>query len=69
MRWLVIKEIKTTQFDTIFNKIEKYDNLIHVIIGPRQVGKTILSKQIIKQFSKKSQYVPTEGDLRDADRR
>lgn len=51
-----MKSIKRDLFDTIKNRLAAEVKTIQVIVGPRQVGKTTLIKQIMDSFSYKNFY-------------
>ncbi|MFG1493957.1 ATP-binding protein [Halobacteriovorax sp. ZH4_bin.1] len=47
----------------VIDKLEVLNDLIHVIIGPRQVGKTTSVKQIAENVSYNSFYTTADGEI------
>lgn len=64
--------VRKTLFQAVLENLQGEPNLIQVIIGPRQVGKTTLALQILKKWDKPKIYysadtpdVPTRGWIAD----
>ena len=58
---------KRTLFQKVMEQVTDSRNFMQVLAGPRQVGKTTLSQQIIKNISSPSHYASADGySLRDA---
>lgn len=53
--------IKRDIEDSLLDKIKSLPELIHVIIGPRQVGKTTAIKKVISAYKKTSKYITADG--------
>jgi len=43
-----ITQINRTLVDVLINRIKESDPLIQVLLGPRQIGKTTIVKEVIK---------------------
>ena len=60
------KEYKRPVFNKILKRINEKRNFIQILAGPRQVGKTILARQIINDYKSPVHYVSAdEPTLRD----
>lgn len=66
------KYLRKTLFQALLGNLRGEPNLIQIIIGPRQVGKTTLALQILKKWGKPKIYysadtpdVPTRGWIAD----
>lgn len=53
------------QFDVIKSRLEEPRRFIQIITGPRQVGKTTLTKQVLNALSIPYQYISADGAQRD----
>ena len=58
-----MENLELPQKGLILSKINELRDLIHVIIGPRQVGKTTTVKQIKDSFKGNSQYITADGEV------
>lgn len=58
-----MEKLELPQKKIISNKINELNDLVHVIIGPRQVGKTTTVKQVKNDFNGKSQYITADGEV------
>ena len=52
--------IRTELFNILYQRLEKKRQFIQVVIGPRQVGKTTLVQQVLKQLAIPSHYVSAD---------
>jgi hypothetical protein len=48
---------------TIINRIKKAPEIIHILIGPRQVGKTTAALQILNEWKNHSLYVTADDPI------
>ncbi|MBM3712593.1 MAG: ATP-binding protein [Actinobacteria bacterium] len=63
---MMAKEYKRPVFNKILKRINEKRNFIQILAGPRQVGKTILARQIINDYKSPVHYVSAdEPTLRD----
>ncbi|MBM3705408.1 MAG: ATP-binding protein [Actinobacteria bacterium] len=62
----MVKEYKRPVFNKILKRIREKRNFIQILAGPRQVGKTILARQIINDYKSPVHYASAdEPTLRD----
>jgi len=63
---MMAKEYKRPVFNKILKRINENRNFIQILAGPRQVGKTILARQIINDYKSPVHYISAdEPTLRD----
>lgn len=58
-----MKSIKAPQLNSIMDLVNKREGHIHVLVGPRQVGKTTTVKQLSENSGLVSKYISADGEV------